>query len=550
MSVALDFVAQQLRSAYPEGQWQSGGIDRARELAELFINAGIVDLSKLGVIKLDDSDALALIGAGYTVAEIDRFNAGEIKQCGLIDREGRGLTKLKTRGPRLCQIAYSGARDFRPVTVEMVLAANGFYRIPFVFTYENRKIGYLGDANNDNTISNSLPMFQPHDSGPMVAWSARGEGGCSYVLIPTPLGVGVAPLWGRHGDKDFWKQALMLSGTVLSVGFGLFSANVGLSSLLGKAITGAEFAATYPAVSAAIGQTALGTALTGGDVERAVLMSVAGSVGQIGGGYVSGLTDSPFLGKIAGSATAALLAGGDPERAAINAAWQFGVDKGAKMFDDYLNDDVMTYVPTVPQMQFDSGALQFDAGNVDFMGNAGIPTIPTENWTGIINSTSIFDANSGYGFDLPPLVSMPLPPIATGPAPEVVRPLPSTVPGASGTTGWDFAITALKMLPQFVNKSPPMPAPAPRASVTPRNTVDPRMLPPRTPVAGPDGRIYVNNGDGTATTIDTQGRSTTQPIPGAGGAGGALPASLASALSSPVVLGGIALAAILLLRRR
>jgi len=49
---ALDFIADQLRAANPGGDWDSNGIDRARELGAILLRNKIVDLSKLGATKV------------------------------------------------------------------------------------------------------------------------------------------------------------------------------------------------------------------------------------------------------------------------------------------------------------------------------------------------------------------------------------------------------------------------------------------------------------------------------------------------------------------
>lgn len=531
MLALRDVIADALRGAAPRAQWQSGGVDRAIECADLFINAGVRDLLKLGVVSVDVYEALAARGISYaTKAAIDDFNAREgWRAC-------RWERMQVTSGGMLCRHVSRA----NPGPIDPVALLSSFQSTPFAFSYEGRQIGFLGDANNDGSITNAAPFFQIHEAGPLIAWSARGDGGCAYVLSASETGFSVIPIWGKHGDAGFWKQTLAMGVTV--IGTGLALGGVNLSAQVGRAIIGPQAAAAYPTLAASVGNTALATAVNGGDVGAAVAGTLSGLGGAIAGSYAAGLTDSALVGTLARAATSAAMAGGDIEaavqRAALNFAANEAIERGSQIIKESTN---MEFATDVASFDFEplapAGGIEFEAGSFGPV---------TQVSTGGIQSFAPFDLSFDYGGSLPSYgfdVDLPF-----GGGGFQTPPLnPAPVPGGSGSSGWDFAIAALRMLPQFVNRSVPMPQPAPPRSVSSGGAVNPATLPVRSPVVGPDGRVYTNLGDGTYSVIDSGGRTAILPMPGraTGGAGG-----VASALSSPWVLGALGLGAVLLLARR
>lgn len=106
---------------------------------------------------------------------------------------------------------------------------------------------------------------------------------------------------------------------------GFLAVAAGLPGIIGNAVLGAELAASYPALSTAIGQVATRTVLTGGDVEKAVSGAAAGLVGAEFGGFVGEAVDSAAIGAGAAAATTAALQGGDVRQAVFQSVATSGV---------------------------------------------------------------------------------------------------------------------------------------------------------------------------------------------------------------------------------
>lgn len=92
---AADFVADQLKAAAPEAEWNAAGIDRAHELALILLRNGIIDLSQLGLIAVkvtpehqlwehpEATDALAFVYEGRQIGFMgtpDRIDRDEFLQ--------------------------------------------------------------------------------------------------------------------------------------------------------------------------------------------------------------------------------------------------------------------------------------------------------------------------------------------------------------------------------------------------------------------------------------------------------------------------------------
>jgi hypothetical protein len=121
---------------------------------------------------------------------------------------------------------------------------------------------------------------------------------------------------------------------------GFLAVAAGLPGIIGNAVLGAELAASYPALSTAIGQVATRTVLTGGDVEKAVSGAAASLVGAEFGGFVGEAVDSAAIGAGTAAATTAALQGGDPRRAVLQSVATSGVfseivSRGGPDMSDY-----------------------------------------------------------------------------------------------------------------------------------------------------------------------------------------------------------------------
>jgi len=90
----------------------------------------------------------------------------------------------------------------------------------------------------------------------------------------------------------------------------------GLAAIVGDAVVGSSIAAQYPILSTAVGQTAVNTALTGGNVALAATMAAKGAIAQ---GVVPNTYDPTSVGYIAASAAQAAVVGGNVKSAVSKA---------------------------------------------------------------------------------------------------------------------------------------------------------------------------------------------------------------------------------------
>lgn len=127
-------------------------------------------------------------------------------------------------------------------------------------------------------------------------------------------------------------------GVVFIAGF--LATAMGLPAIIGEAVLGAELAASYPAAANAVGQVAVRTVLTGGDVESAVRSAATSLAGGEFGGFVGEAVDSATIGAAAAAATTAALQGGDARRAVLQSVATSGVfseivSRGGPDMSDY-----------------------------------------------------------------------------------------------------------------------------------------------------------------------------------------------------------------------
>ena len=161
------------------GEWDAAGVDRAAELARLLESKGITDISQIGKSGT----------TGYL-----NMSTGEFK-------EGSGEGLNLNPGNINESIDY-----WQPYTRNQ-------------FTLGDASYGYLGDVNNDNTISNSGTSLGDYlKKNDLVGWSAQGHGNVGYFLKTDPKTgkVYIAPEWGSSSDtgeiRDFAKAAAAMAG--------------------------------------------------------------------------------------------------------------------------------------------------------------------------------------------------------------------------------------------------------------------------------------------------------------------------------------------------
>lgn len=532
------FVAEQLRRISPDAPWdadtwEAHGIDRARELAQILVRAGVTDLWALKLIPID-----------YTIDHPAVWNETE------------------------------PGGSWEPAWTEEVKS--------YAFDYYGRQIGYLG---TQDRVENQ-PHFERQSVGYLIAWSSAGKGHTNYVVQPNKAltAIEIVPVWGSSSDAGFIRESL-----VFMLGFfamvALPMAGVSLGAIIGNAVLPASFATAYPAVATAVGNVALSTALNGGDIGSAVKGVAVGAAsgfagGQVGG-FLSSATGSQLVGNLAEVATRTALSGGDVTTAVGLAL----AKEGASMFDTNFSS-----TDPVGSGGFDfwtTGSNTGFTGDFDFSGSFDMgpgfldpsQPLPDFQWDVIAPGQSFDDYLQSWpdqvapGFDvLPPLqidsaLFNPFAESVTG-APTTAPTQPTTPPPPNssvwqpsqiiqGITAAAMAvisvIKAYRSLDQpAINTTARIVRPDGSVSAITNNglvstrTPGGRVTTTRPPVGVPqttiDGNVIVNNGDGTYTIVAPDGRSATYRYSTgtAGGAGGEI---------SPTMLALLAGGAFLLLRK-
>lgn len=442
---------------------------------------------------------------------------------------------------------------------------------------------------------------------PAVIFGGSSDGKRVYWLKwADPPGVVIvytSPVRSPGGFFDLLGDALRELAPLIgaAVTFG------GLGSVLNVAIFGPATVAAYPAATAAFTNLTLQTALTGGDIEAAARSAAASLVGAEFGDVVGSGLDSAQIGKVAAAAATAAVRGGDIDQAVIRALINIGAqsvdDDSNPVYDfgepdysnpvydygDYvtlddigveldlieindilaINDDILDAADIDPSSLFPdeygnlflasgeyvemSDTVYVDSIYVDAEGNIRAPDnnilIPSDealNLTADQLSAEIarmMDENAGTV-------------VTTAPAPAS---RPAATPPAASQTKWPSITDATKVLESIGKLAAQLkstinavqtgtyrpPAGSTSTTGTPRNT------PVGVPITLPDGRVIVNNGNGTQTIRTPDGRTTTvsSSYSGATGAGGG---GLLPGVSNQALLigGAILVGAVLLARRR
>ena len=280
-----DTLAAQLRAQYNtgaggSGSWDDAGYDRAAELADLLINAGVTNL---GDLSFKD-----VIG--------ERWEAG-------MDDQGNALPGEWIRDT--------------PIGRQLMIG--------------DKAVGYLGDYNNDGTFGNKADtVLQSKPGEDLLAWSARGSGNTAYRVITDPATgkLVITPGWNSSSDAaDFRKAGIFLGGAALG-GAGISGALAGAAGLAGTA------------EGAALSGAATGAGLNMATTQKIDENTLkAGAIGGLGGylGHAAGglFTDAPteLTGWDAAMADAA-------KSGAITPEWMAG-GSGVNLAGADAWDDVM-----------------------------------------------------------------------------------------------------------------------------------------------------------------------------------------------------------------
>lgn len=479
-----------------------------------------------------------------------------------------------------------------------------------VLAYDQPANPWVELVSDDGTVFsvNGHLLYERHPALPAVAFGGSSDDKLVYWLKwEDPPGVVIVYTGPVRRAGGFFN----LLGDVLRDLAPLIGAAVtfgGLGSVLSVSIFGPATVAAYPAATAAFTNLTLQTALTGGDIEAAARSAAASLVGGEFGDVLGSGLDSAQIGKVVAAAVTAAVRGGDIDQAVIRALINIGaqsVDDDSNPVYDYgepdysnpvydygdyvtlddigveldlieindilaINDDILDAADIDPSSLFPdeygnlflasgeyvelSDTVYVDSIYVDAEGNIRAPDnnilIPSDealNLTADQLSAEIarmMDENAGTT-------------VATAPAPAS---RPAATPPAASQTKWPSITDATKVLESIGKLAAQLkstinavqtgtyrpPAGSTSTTGTPRNT------PVGVPITLPDGRVVVNNGNGTQTIRTPDGRVTTVPssyagTTGAGGAGGLLPGVSNQAL---LIGGAILVGAVLLARRR
>jgi hypothetical protein len=284
-----DALAAALRAQYNtgaggSGSWDDAGYDRAKELADLMVKAGVTNLGDLSFKNLE----------------------GDIWSAGM-DDQGNALPGEWSTGTLGRQLMIG-----------------------------DKAVGYLGDYNNDGTYgSKAGDVLQGIGDEALLGWSARGDGNTSYRVItdPTTGKLVIAPGWNSSSDaSDFRKAGVFLGGAALGGG-GISGSLAGAAGLTGGAGAALSGAATGAGLNMATTQK----------IDENTLK--AGAIGGLGGylGHAAGgmFTDAPteLTGWDAAMADAA-------KSGAITPEWMAGGSgvnlAGADAWDDVMRAGVDT----------------------------------------------------------------------------------------------------------------------------------------------------------------------------------------------------------------
>lgn len=280
-------LAEQIRALYgTRGDWNQGGIDRAQELADLLMKAGVTDVSQIALQK--------------GTRQEQQFSGGEDGQWNAVD-----------------------------------LPANQVL-------FGDKRIGFAGDYNNDNTYGSKASDYLQGDN--VLGWSARGHGNVTYKVGTDAQGNNyLTPEWGSSSDMKDVRSALKAAAAIAAMAYGvpmlgaeaapaLTGVDAAMADLAASGgLTGSSMAAAAPSLlSSAPMTTTLGTPLaeltaasalpgSGAAMTAGGLLTGAGapallSEAAIGAGMTGGLTGlagaAGAAGSTLGTAAGAGAAGG------------------------------------------------------------------------------------------------------------------------------------------------------------------------------------------------------------------------------------------------
>ncbi len=207
-------------------------------------------------------------------------------------------------------------------------------------------VDYFFNKNNGKRFDQS--------AGDIWESAYEGKGGVYYKVKFTNTGLPV--FYTQHFETGWKAEIAPFLPFVAIVG-----AAVGLPLLVGDSILGAiGVGVENSAISATIGNVAVNTVLTGGDIGSALAKAAAGSAGGYIGDFAGTGVDSVEVGKIAGAAATAAIQGKDPKNAAALTALTLGINMG-----DQIDNTDFTDVAIEGDITLDDIGVNLDAIDLD-----------------------------------------------------------------------------------------------------------------------------------------------------------------------------------------
>jgi hypothetical protein len=461
----VDFIADELRAAAPDGEWHIYGTDRARELAQIFVRVGVRDLSLLALVRTQ----LHYNRAAWTDEEVNE--------------------------------AYS-------------------------FTYEGRIIGFMGtpDEPSSATQFEGLTIAWSSEGKGAVSYMIQPGPNGGYVIKPI---WGSSSDWGtfrwavRLLASSIVFIALPVAGVAVAPALGAAIVGPTMAAAIGPVLTGmiGQFVLAAVFTGGDIEEAA----------KLAVLSAAGAQIGQFVGQGATLATDLEIVGKVAGAATNAFIQGGDPERAAAVALLQNAGDVVEIFYEDpalmaTYTADPAQWNDTTYQEWTPGGPVTVDVNS--FIPQPGVYQEWTPEGPVSVNTNNFTQPQPGVYQEWTPdgPVTVRVEPAAAAPPP----PRSITNSGGLAETRdvvntiSQSALAALNIVGAYRRLDNPPANPVARSTnaqgavvtALPNGTVqtrypDGRVTVTRPPTGVPQstvgGDVVVNNGDGTFSLIDRSG---------------------------------------------
>lgn len=445
-----------------------------------------------------------------------------------------------------------GLKDIRDLRYYENAPAN----LAFFFDVRSGKVFDKADGSNIGYTSAIADPYQGAKS--ILFYDGRWD---SYYIHCSFTPDGYPVFWSLNiKHHNAWAETFAAIASLAAIAVSV--AFPALGAYIGSAVMGPELAAAYPLVATGIGNVAIQTTLSGGDIQGAMVGALSGGLGSGVGGFVAGATESAVIGNVAAAATKTAIVGGNIEQAVAGSLLSSGLSSATSLFTAIsapttgslgMFDDFGGEIPNVaaPVSYGDALPVSFDpvsgAAPVYDWGWMGAGVDPLA--TGVYDSTPLSSPDS---ID-PGGSTLAVNPTAPPPSPSGV------IASSGGADLTQLALTALK----FVGAWQSAGQPALKASnattqanangtMTVRNpngTTSTVKMPVGTPYLTTTGELVTNNGDGSFTSIDSRGTVSTQRYPATSLATFGSGITIGGMTLSPTVLAVGAVAAILLLRK-